>query len=90
MAKISITSLTQTQSMEHAKNGKSLSELACAKIAGFHLLKRDTCSTWRLRYRNFNNQQKLIKLGKFVFILSSADVIAMCDSSKNCMFAVGC
>jgi integrase len=65
MAKISITSLTQIQSMEHAKYGKALSELACAKIAGFHLLKRDTRSTWRLRYRNFNNQQKLIKLGKF-------------------------
>jgi integrase len=65
MAKISITSLSQLQSLEHARNGKNLSELACLKIPGFHLLKRETCSTWRLRYRNFNNQQKLIKLGKF-------------------------
>jgi integrase len=65
MANTSITSLTQNRTLEHVKNGKNLSELVCLKIPGFHLLKRETCSTWRLRYRNFNNQQKLIKLGKF-------------------------
>lgn len=66
MAKVSVTSISQIQSMEQARNGNIRSELSCTKIPGFHLQKMTTCSTWRLRYRNFNNQQKIIKLGNFV------------------------
>jgi integrase len=66
MAKVSVTSITEFQSLEHTRKGIFRTEMACTKIPGFHLQKMATCSTWRYRYRNFNNKQKIIKLDKFV------------------------
>jgi integrase len=52
--------------MQHVLSGKVRGELTCSLIAGFHLQKMSSCATWRMRYRDHNNQQKIIKLGTYV------------------------
>ncbi|MEP7703443.1 tyrosine-type recombinase/integrase [Paraglaciecola sp. 25GB23A] len=41
-------------------------ELSCSKIKGFHLVKTQKGSTWRLRYTNFAGKVRKLNLGKLI------------------------
>ncbi|MDO6691799.1 integrase family protein [Aliiglaciecola sp. 3_MG-2023] len=66
MAKVSETSITKTDALNHLRSAKAMSELTCEKIIGFHLVKTQKGATWRLRYTDFSGARRKVSLGKFV------------------------
>jgi integrase len=66
MAKTSETTISKTDALNHLRLAKSMSELTCEKIIGFHLIKTNKGGTWRLRYTDFAGKRRKVSLGKFV------------------------
>lgn len=61
-----LTSLTENSCREFVKGAEYRAELTCDTIAGFHLQKLVASAAYRLRYRDIDGKQKIIKLGKYV------------------------
>lgn len=66
MANKSETTITKTKAVEFIDSSKSMNELSCEKITGFHLVRTKTGATWRLRYTDFAGKRRKINLGRFV------------------------
>jgi integrase len=66
MANTSDTSITKTQAQAFTRNAAPMTELSCDKIKGFHLVKTQKGSTWRLRYTDFSGKRRKLNLGKFI------------------------
>jgi integrase len=66
MANTSDTSITKTQAQAFTRNATPMTELSCDKIKGFHLVKTQKGSTWRLRYTDFSGKRRKLNLGKFI------------------------
>jgi integrase len=66
MAKVSETSITKKDALKHLSEAKTMSELACKRIIGFHLIKTQRGGTWRLRYTDFTGKRRKVSLRKFI------------------------